>query len=516
MTCPTSPPAAAGADRRDPHHLGRRRRADRRPRPDAHDASPATWSSATQGITIVERSFRDHRAGARRPDDAGDHRAHRSAADPARRHAGNAACPSISTRLSQAPLAWLPPASDADRRPPRAGDPAARSKARWRSRSAGTGPRRLLDAGSSTPPSPSTPPAIARSGATPICHCNTNTTATPATRSASATTIFGVLPDDGTLFHRHLPGRRRRGRQRRGRRDQPGRAGRRGRRRSSRSPTRCRPPAGPTARRWTPCGSTRPRRSGPSSTAPSCRPTTRPPPRPCPGSSGPARSSAGPEAGSPSSPPPTRAGSETDRHRPAHRADRPAQPLPHGRLRSPMCPTPSTSRSTSRSRSAPRPTRFRRRSSRRAILQALNPRGTPRQAGFFNPDNFTFGQPLERSKLEAAIQRVAGVAGVTCIRYRLRNRLGGLTEMGDAVAVGVNQIIRCDNDPSVPEHGSIHVTCRGDDERRTPIRRSARAARSPIPGWCSTRRGCHDLLPPGRLHQLPLRAAAGAARRDRS
>ena len=95
-----------------------------------------------------------------------------------------------------------------------------------------------------------------------------------------------------------------------------------------------------------------------------------------------------------------------------------------------------------------------------AILQVLNP-GTPHQTGFFNPDNFTFGQPLERSRLETTIQKVPGVAGVTCIRYRRRNRLGGLAEMPDAVTVGFNQIIRCDNDPNVPEHGSIHVTVSG-------------------------------------------------------
>ena len=53
------------------------------------------------------------------------------------------------------------------------------------------------------------------------------------------------------------------------------------------------------------------------------------------------------------------------------------------------------------------------------------------------------------------------MAGVTCVRYRRRNRLGGLAEMPDAVTVGFNQIIRCDNDPNVPEHGSIHVTVSG-------------------------------------------------------
>jgi hypothetical protein len=94
------------------------------------------------------------------------------------------------------------------------------------------------------------------------------------------------------------------------------------------------------------------------------------------------------------------------------------------------------------------------------VLAALNPDGQP-AGGFFNVNNFTFGQPIERSALEAAIQKVAGVAGVRCIQYRLRNRLGGLVEMGDQVTVGANQIIRCDNDASLPEHGSIHVAVSG-------------------------------------------------------
>ena len=53
------------------------------------------------------------------------------------------------------------------------------------------------------------------------------------------------------------------------------------------------------------------------------------------------------------------------------------------------------------------------------------------------------------------------MAGVTCIRYRRRNRLCSLAEMPDAVTVGFDQIIRCDNDRSVPEHGSIKVTVSG-------------------------------------------------------
>jgi hypothetical protein len=47
-----------------------------------------------------------------------------------------------------------------------------------------------------------------------------------------------------------------------------------------------------------------------------------------------------------------------------------------------------------------------------ALSAAKNPDGT---VGFFYLDNFTFGQPLERSALEAAIQNSYGVAGVHCI-----------------------------------------------------------------------------------------------------
>ena len=34
-------------------------------------------------------------------------------------------------------------------------------------------------------------------------------------------------------------------------------------------------------------------------------------------------------------------------------------------------------------------------------------------------------------------------------------------EMPDEVNVASNQIIRCDNDPSLPEHGSIQITILG-------------------------------------------------------
>jgi hypothetical protein len=82
-------------------------------------------------------------------------------------------------------------------------------------------------------------------------------------------------------------------------------------------------------------------------------------------------------------------------------------------------------------------------------------------SGFFRMNNFTFGQPLERSTVEAAIQNVHGVAGITCIRYRVRGRASGWLEMPDAVSVAVDEIVRCDNDPSLPERGSFKISVMG-------------------------------------------------------
>ena len=93
-----------------------------------------------------------------------------------------------------------------------------------------------------------------------------------------------------------------------------------------------------------------------------------------------------------------------------------------------------------------------------AVIAALMPPG-----GFFSPDNFTFGQALELSALAAAIQRVAGVGGVLSMRVRVRGRSSAYVEMvrQDAVRVGVDEIIRCDNDPSRPERGALGVTVMG-------------------------------------------------------
>jgi hypothetical protein len=92
-----------------------------------------------------------------------------------------------------------------------------------------------------------------------------------------------------------------------------------------------------------------------------------------------------------------------------------------------------------------------------AILAALVP-GT---AGFFHPDQFTFGTPLYRSRLEAAVQSAQGVSGVVSLRTRRRGIELAWSEMPEIIRVGVNQILLIENDPSLPDHGSINLTVRG-------------------------------------------------------
>lgn len=93
---------------------------------------------------------------------------------------------------------------------------------------------------------------------------------------------------------------------------------------------------------------------------------------------------------------------------------------------------------------------------RDAVLAALVP-----PSGFFQFDNFTFGVPLERSALEAAIQRVPGVAGVISVLYRRRGLIPRFVAMPLIVAAGSEEIILVENDPSRPERGSIQLSVSG-------------------------------------------------------
>ena len=98
---------------------------------------------------------------------------------------------------------------------------------------------------------------------------------------------------------------------------------------------------------------------------------------------------------------------------------------------------------------------------RARVLEALLGRkGARRGKGFFDPDHFTFGTPLRRAALEAALHDVAGVRGAEEMRIRARGITGWRVFDELTFEVGDDQIIRLQNDPRFPERGSLRVITR--------------------------------------------------------
>jgi hypothetical protein len=96
------------------------------------------------------------------------------------------------------------------------------------------------------------------------------------------------------------------------------------------------------------------------------------------------------------------------------------------------------------------------------VLERLSggPGGRPGEA-FFAADNFTFGTPLARSALEAAVQRVPGVRAVEAVRLRRRGHFDWRPFEEPILAVAGNEVLRLENDPRHPDRGSLTVLTRG-------------------------------------------------------
>lgn len=91
------------------------------------------------------------------------------------------------------------------------------------------------------------------------------------------------------------------------------------------------------------------------------------------------------------------------------------------------------------------------------LREALEP------PGLFSPDNFTFGQPLYRSRLEAAAQAVPGVAHVEDIRVRVLGRDTEWRSFSEtALFAGPGQIIRLQNDYDRATLGLLRITSVGE------------------------------------------------------
>ncbi|MEK6676313.1 MAG: baseplate J/gp47 family protein [Planctomycetota bacterium] len=97
-----------------------------------------------------------------------------------------------------------------------------------------------------------------------------------------------------------------------------------------------------------------------------------------------------------------------------------------------------------------------------AVQRALDPIRYPDgTVGFFHFDNFTLGTPFDRSRLEAAVQNVHGVAGVLSIRYRRRGQHATYVAMPSRVNFTPGEIFRLDNNASRPERGSYRIQIMG-------------------------------------------------------
>lgn len=82
------------------------------------------------------------------------------------------------------------------------------------------------------------------------------------------------------------------------------------------------------------------------------------------------------------------------------------------------------------------------------------------EPGFF-ANRFTFGTPLYRSALEAAIQGVPGVNGVLAVFCRQRGVTSGWLDLPAVFPLATNHILRIDNNPDWPERGTLRVIAEG-------------------------------------------------------
>jgi hypothetical protein len=96
------------------------------------------------------------------------------------------------------------------------------------------------------------------------------------------------------------------------------------------------------------------------------------------------------------------------------------------------------------------------------LLRVLSNRAFPDGLrGIFHPDRFSFGQPVYLSPIYAAAQAIEGVASVEVRKFQrlLFPSRQGLDE--GQLDMGPLEIARLDNDPSLPENGSLHIEVEG-------------------------------------------------------
>jgi uncharacterized phage protein gp47/JayE len=80
---------------------------------------------------------------------------------------------------------------------------------------------------------------------------------------------------------------------------------------------------------------------------------------------------------------------------------------------------------------------------------------------FFDPDNFSFGQPLHASAVIAAVQAVPGVSSVTITLLRRQGDQTTALPPGGVLTIGPREILRLNNDPNFAERGVLRIDVGG-------------------------------------------------------
>ncbi|MGE5859101.1 MAG: hypothetical protein ACM34J_01010, partial [Ignavibacteria bacterium] len=95
------------------------------------------------------------------------------------------------------------------------------------------------------------------------------------------------------------------------------------------------------------------------------------------------------------------------------------------------------------------------------LMVLFGKKGINPSPGYFSPDRFTFGTKLERSTLEAVIQKVQGVRAVNKICFRRRGWFDWQEFTDLFYNPGKDSIIRLENSPLHPERGTLQLIMEG-------------------------------------------------------
>jgi hypothetical protein len=90
-----------------------------------------------------------------------------------------------------------------------------------------------------------------------------------------------------------------------------------------------------------------------------------------------------------------------------------------------------------------------------------NSRSADGTAGFFHPDELSFGEGVHVSRIIAAAQAVPGVECVTVKEFRRLFEPPNREIVEGLLPLAIDEIAQLDNDPNHPEHGQLQIVVRG-------------------------------------------------------